>query len=233
MKARRYIFTAALLFMVIILSAVIYLLPSWHKHSDNGKRDTLLSARVDFLLRDARLLGGDILRQPQPDLSCSPDTARALEQAALRYPHIHGVFLYHNGEIYCSSLRQRFTLDATFQDVTRSATDGKTLLLSGMKAFPGKVFLAYIRGNQKSGVVVTIDAYWLRRWFAADGQNGILIGDKVLAREQTITEARTVRSRITNTLNSPLSGTSVVSFRHDTPYLVFWPALAVLILTAG
>ncbi|WP_196796467.1 EAL domain-containing protein, partial [Klebsiella aerogenes] len=25
----------------------------------------------------------------------------------------------------------------------------------------------------------------------------------------------------------------VVSFRHDTPYLVFWPALAVLILTAG
>ncbi|EMF0789990.1 EAL domain-containing protein [Klebsiella aerogenes] len=233
MKARRYIFTAALLFMVIILSAVIYLLPSWHKHSDNGKRDNLLAARVDFLLRDARLLGGDILRQPQPDLSCSPDTARALEQAALRYPHIHGVFLYHNGEIYCSSLRQRFTPDATFQDVTRSATDGKTLLLSGMKAFPGKVFLAYIRGNQKSGVVVTIDAYWLRRWFAADGQNGILIGDKVLAREQTITEARTVRSRITNILSSPLSGTSVVSFRHDTPYLVFWPALAVLILTAG
>ncbi|ENZ7683682.1 EAL domain-containing protein [Klebsiella aerogenes] len=233
MKARRYIFTAALLFMVIILSAVIYLLPSWHKHSDNGKRDNLLAARVDFLLRDARLLGGDILRQPQPDLSCSPDTARALEQAALRYPHIHGVFLYHNGEIYCSSLRQRFTPDATFQDVTRSATDGKTLLLSGMKAFPGKVFLAYIRGNQKSGVVVTIDAYWLRRWFAADGQNGILIGDKVLAREQTITEARTVRSRITNILSSPLSGTSVVSFRHDTPYQVFWPALAVLILTAG
>ncbi|HBE5944006.1 TPA: EAL domain-containing protein [Escherichia coli] len=219
--------------MFIILPAAISLLPSWHKHSDNGKRDIRLAARVDFLLRDARLLGGDILRQPQPDLSCSPDTARELEQAALRYPHIHGVFLYHNGEIYCSSLRQLFTPDATFQDVTRSASDGKTLLLSGMKAFPGKVFLAYIRGNQKRGVVVTIDAYWLRRWFAANGQNGLLVADKVLTRDQTITEVGSVRSQITNTLSSPLSGVSVVSFRHDTPHLFFWPAVAVLILAAG
>ncbi|HDU4322949.1 TPA: CSS-motif domain-containing protein, partial [Klebsiella aerogenes] len=202
MKAWRYFFIAAFLFMSIILPAVIYLLPSWHKHSDNGKRDILLVVRVDFLLRDARLLGGDILRQPQPDLSCSPDTERALEQAALRYPHVHGVFLYHNGKIYCSSLRQLFTPDATFQDVTRSANDGKTLLLSGMKAFPGKVFLAYIRGNQKRGVVVTIDAYWLRRWFAANGENGLLVADKVLTRDQTVTEVGSVRSQITNTLRS-------------------------------
>lgn len=233
MKAWRYFLIAVFLFMFIILPAAISLLPSWHKHSDNGKRDIRLAARVDFLLRDARLLGGDILRQPQPDLSCSPDTARALEQAALRYPHVHGVFLYHNGEIYCSSLRQLFTPDATFQDVTRSASDGKTLLLSGMKAFPGKVFLAYIRGNQKRGVVVTIDAYWLRRWFAANGQNGLLVADKVLTRDQTVTEVGSVRSQITNTLSSALSGASVVSFRHDTPHLFFWPAVAVLILAAG
>ncbi|WP_155960999.1 EAL domain-containing protein, partial [Klebsiella aerogenes] len=108
-----------------------------------------------------------------------------------------------------------------------------TLLLSGMKAFPGKVFLAYIRGNQKSGVVVTIDAYWLRRWFAANGQNGLLVADKVLTRDQTVTEVGSVSSQITNTLSSPLSGVSVVSFRHDTPHLFFWPAVAVLILAAG
>lgn len=233
MKAWLYFFIAVFLSMSIIIPAVIYLLPSWHKHSDNSKRDIQLAARVDFLLRDARLLGGDILRQLQPDFSCSPDTARVLEHAVLRYPHIHGVFLYHNGEIYCSSLRQLFMPDATFQDVTRSATDGKTLLLSRMKAFPGKVFLAYIRGNQKSGIVVTIDAYWLRRWFAADGQNGILIGDKVLTRMQTITEFGHVRTQITNVLSSPLSGTSVVSFRHDTPDLFFWPAVTVLIQVAG
>ncbi|HBR4601921.1 EAL domain-containing protein [Klebsiella pneumoniae] len=232
-NAWQYFFISLIFFIAMMTLVFLYIFHSWHHQYDGSKQDSILAERIDFLLRNARLLGGEILRQYQPDLSCSPDTACALEQAALRYPHVHGVFLYHNGKIYCSSLRQLFTPDATFQDVTRSANDGKTLLLSGIKGFPGKVFLTYIRGNQKRGVVVTIDAYWLRRWFAANGQNGLLVADKVLTRDQTVTEVGSVRSQITNTLSSPLSGASVVSFRHDTPHLFFWPAVAVLILAAG
>ena len=74
MKAWRYFFIAVFLFIFIILPAAISLLPSWHKYSDNDKRDIRLAARVDFLLRDARLLGGNILRQPQPDLGSSQKT---------------------------------------------------------------------------------------------------------------------------------------------------------------
>ncbi|MGR7522433.1 EAL domain-containing protein [Klebsiella aerogenes] len=231
MKTWRYFYTLLALFIAMVLLVVIYIFPLWQHHRSDRRGDERLAARTEILLRDVRELSV-YLRHPE-DLQCPPDRARQLEHEALRYPHIHGLFLYHNGEIYCSSLRERFTPDDEFVAATRDAEDGRLLLLSGLMAFPGKVFLAYVRGNKDHGMVITIDAYWLRHWFSADGLNGLIIDGKLLASDLTVTDAATVRGKITHLVVPPLSGVSVVSFRRGNQFRLFWPVVTMLALALG
>lgn len=231
MKTWRYFYTLLALFIAMVLLSVIYIFPLWQHHNSDSRGDERLAARAEALLRDARELS--VYFRRQEDLQCSPDRARQLEHEALRYPHIHGLYLYHNGEIYCSSLRERFIPDDAFVAATRDAEDGHLLLLSGLKAFPGKVFLAYVRGNKDHGMVVTIDAYWLRHWFSADGLNAVIVDGKLLNRNLTVTSAEGIHTKVTHSVKSPLSGVSVVSFRHDNRFQLFWPVVAMLALALG
>ena len=219
--------------MNVIILTVLSILPSWHNHKDNVQRDLLLAARADNLLREARYLGGEIIRQHQFDESCTANTARVLEQAVLNYPHIHGVFLYREGEIYCSSLRQRFTPGKAFEELIRSPFEEHTILLKGRDEFPGKVFLAYIRGDEHHGVIITIDAYWLHRWYANDGQNSILIKKLLLNSDLSITCFKQVRGKINRTVKSSFSGVSVVSFIHDDPTEFSWPLIGTIIILSS
>ncbi|HBW8009194.1 EAL domain-containing protein [Klebsiella pneumoniae] len=231
MKAWQYFFISLSLFIAMTLLAFAYIVPVWHELMSGHQSDELLEDRVNFLLRDARELS--VYFRHQGDLQCSPDRARQLEHEALRYPHIHGLYLYHNGEIYCSSLRERFIPDDAFVAATRDAEDGRLLLLSGLKAFPGKVFLAYVRGNKDHGMAVTIDAYWLRHWFSADGLNAVIVDGKLLNRNLTVTSAEGIHTKVTHSVKSPLSGVSVVSFRHDNRFQLFWPVVAMLAVALG
>ncbi|KDF12722.1 EAL domain-containing protein [Klebsiella aerogenes] len=230
MKTWRF-FMMTLLFIAMVLLAIIYIFPLWHKHVSDEKNDTSLKTRTDYLLLDARELSVHL--RDQQNLPCTPGLARLLEHEALIYPHIHGVYLYRHGEIYCSSLREWFTPEDEFVAATHDAEEGHLLWLSGLRTFPGKVFLAYIRGNQNRGLIITIDTYWLRRWFAENGQNGIIIDGKLLTKDLIITDAETVRTKITHPMRSTLFGFSVVSLRSGRGMFLIWPVLVILILALG
>ncbi|HBE5943306.1 TPA: hypothetical protein KML24_004353 [Escherichia coli] len=74
-NAWQYFFISLIFFIAMMTLVFLYIFHSWHHQYDGSKQDSILAERIDFLLRNARLLGGEILRQYQPDLSCSPDTA--------------------------------------------------------------------------------------------------------------------------------------------------------------
>ena len=166
-----------IVFLTITITGMVTFWLGASSRVDNDKR--ALIQRVDSLLFEAKQISDSLTAHLTE--RCSDETVRMLTKQIHRYPHIGGIFLLQDSQVYCSSGMAKPELS----NLTAGENGNRLFLVDETPAFRGEPVLAYVTVRGNNAIVVTISTYWFKS-LLADSRLLVNVNGNILSDDKLI-----------------------------------------------